>query len=293
MRRFGLALACLALTACATSPPFPRGVAAYREGRYTAAVAAFDQAIRRDPNSPAAFSNRGAARVRLGDIHGALADYDRAILLAPGDSQLYFNRGNAIVAAGDPARAVSDFTRAIEIDGLNAKAYYNRGTARMWAGDPLGREDRLKALEVEIDPWMKADMRRRLGLAPPHAEGSVTRGPEPNAPPAPTGPPAATSPAPPPAPAPPTVAPPPKEVVAEPPPAETGPVAEPQPEARPGPAAVNLDAKALAARGLARELDGDHVGAIADLRAALALERDEGRRASLRNLLQLLTEPPR
>ena len=78
-----------------------------------------------------------------------------------------------------------------------------------------------------------------------------------------------------------------------PPAAEAGSVSEAQPEAWPTPAAVNLDAKALAARGLARELDGDHVGAVADLRAALALERDEGRRAGLRNLLQLLTEPPR
>ena len=292
MTRFGLALACLALTACAVSSPFQRGVAAYREGRYTVAVAAFDQAIRSDPNSPPAFSNRGAARVRLGEIAGALADYDRAIQLAPGDSELYFNRGNASVAAGEPERAVSDFTRAIELDGLNAKAYYNRGTARMLAGDPRGREDRLKALEVEIDPWMKADMRRRLGLALPHADGSAARAPEPNGPPASTGPPAATSPAPPPAPAP-AVKSPPKEVVAVPPSAETLSVADTQPEARPGRTAVNLDAKALAVRGLARELDGDHVGAVADLRAALALERDEGRRAGLRNLLQLLTEPPR
>jgi len=286
MTRSGLALACLALTACGASSSFQRGVALYREGRYAAAVIAFDQAIQGDPNSPDAFSNRGAARVRLGDVAGALDDYDRAILLTPGDSELYFNRGNATVAAGEPAHAVRDFTRAIELDPRNAKAYYNRGTARILAGDPRGREDQLTALEVAIDPWVKADMRRRLGLAPPHAQGAAARAPEP------TGPPAATSPAPPPAPAP-TVTPPPKGVVAVPPPADTRPVSEAQPEARPTPTIMNLDAKALAARGLARELDGDHVGAVADLRAALALERDEGRRAGLRNLLQLLTEPPR
>jgi len=51
---------------------------------------------------------------------------------------------------------------------------------------------------------------------------------------------------------------------------------------------VPLDSHALAARGLEKELTGDHEGAIADLRAALVAEPDPERRQGLRNLLQLL-----
>jgi hypothetical protein len=52
-----------------------------------------------------------------------------------------------------------------------------------------------------------------------------------------------------------------------------------------------LDARALAARGLDRELKGDRVGAIADLRAALAAESDLEHRQGIRNLLDLLDAP--
>ena len=52
-----------------------------------------------------------------------------------------------------------------------------------------------------------------------------------------------------------------------------------------------LDSRALAARGLDRELKGDRVGAIADLRAALAGETDPEQQRGLRNLLQLLGTP--
>jgi tetratricopeptide (TPR) repeat protein len=52
-----------------------------------------------------------------------------------------------------------------------------------------------------------------------------------------------------------------------------------------------LDSRALAARGLDRELKGDRLGAIADLRAALAGETDPEQQRGLRNLLQLLGTP--
>ena len=52
-----------------------------------------------------------------------------------------------------------------------------------------------------------------------------------------------------------------------------------------------LDSRALAARGLDRELKGDRLGAIADLRAALAGETDPEQQQGLRNLLQLLGTP--
>jgi len=54
---------------------------------------------------------------------------------------------------------------------------------------------------------------------------------------------------------------------------------------------VPLDSRALAARGLEKELQGDHEGALADLRAALAVEPDPERQQGIRNLLRLLDAP--
>jgi hypothetical protein len=52
-----------------------------------------------------------------------------------------------------------------------------------------------------------------------------------------------------------------------------------------------IDARALASRAITRELDGDHAGALADLRAAIAMETDVRRRDSMANLLRLLDTP--
>jgi len=91
--------------------------------------------------------------------------------------------------------------------------------------------------------------------------------------------------------------------VVVPPPTETAPAAAaPTHAAPPAPAVVSvptppapaplpLDSRALAARGLEKELRGDRAGAIADLRAALAAEPDPGRRQGIQNLLQLLDAP--
>ena len=48
------------------------------------------------------------------------------------------------------------------------------------------------------------------------------------------------------------------------------------------------DDRSLALRGVARELDGDHAGALADLRAAHAKETDPARQAQTAELLKRL-----
>jgi hypothetical protein len=68
-----------------------------------------------------------------------------------------------------------------------------------------------------------------------------------------------------------------------PPPAPAAPVEPPKaadPELR--------DPRALAHRAIERELRGDRAGAIADVRAAIALETDPAHRASLEDFLRRL-----
>src|SRR5205809_3706705 len=56
-------------------------------------------------------------------------------------------------------------------------------------------------------------------------------------------------------------------------------------------AAPALDSDALGSRALTRALQGDHAGALDDLRAAIAKETDPERLLGLRNLLLLLENP--
>jgi tetratricopeptide (TPR) repeat protein len=264
-------LGCLAVLAagCASAPtPVERGLAYYREGQYLFAADEFTEGARQNPASVAAYVNRGVTRVRLGDLSGAIEDYNHAIELDPNDPAIYFNRGNALVAAGQYEPAIDDFSRAVVLSPVFARAWFNRGGARVLAGQTeAGLQDWLHAIELEGDPWARAAMRRSAGLEPGTA--------------ATTSPSAVVSVAPPPSPGMATAG------VPLPPSATSAATPPPSPAASP----EMVDARTLAIRALSRELDGDHEGAMRDLRAALAVEQDPARRQSLETLLRRLDTP--
>jgi len=279
------------LAACASPTAFDRGLANLRAGRYAEAKAAFDEALQA---SAAALANRGVARARLGDLDGAIDDYTRALDLAPGDGDILFDRGNAWAAKGEYQRAMADFRRAAETDPRRAQALFRNA-----------------AIELQREPNVTAAPRPReaVAAAPPAAAPSPPPAPERTAPalagtpPAPEAGPATPEPAPtsapPPAPASEAVpengvpsAPPATSAPSAPPPAPPA-AAEPAAPSTPAvamapPAAPELDARALGSRALTRELQGDHAGALEDLRAAIVRETDPERLTGLRNLLLLL-----
>jgi tetratricopeptide (TPR) repeat protein len=247
-----------ALLAACVSPSyvaFDDGVRLYQERYYTSARDAFDTAVQQNPRSVPAWNNRAVARARLGDHDGAVRDYSQALALAPADAELYFNRGNAFAAAGNHEAAIGDFTAATTLRPGYARAYFNRGIVRVAAGDDSGAiTDWQRAVDLEPDPWTKAAIRRGSGLD--HASAL----PAPAALPAPRTS-VAVSPA-----------------VTPPPPPPTSQALSPE----------ALDVRALVARAMGREVDGDRAGAIADLRAAVTLEPDATRRARIDRLLRVL-----
>ena len=246
----GLTAAALAGCASAGSSKVEQGLALYRSQHYAEAQDAFDVAIRRNPNSVAAYVDRGAARVRLGDVSGALADYTRALELSPLDPDIYYNRGNTFVLLGRPAEALADYARAIELRPDYAAAYYNRGIARM-RDDPLGaRADWTYAAAIEGDPAIRTAMLLNI---PPEPIGVAQA-------------PVAAS-----------------EALSASPPTLSSMEASRS--------VTSVDARALAVRGVAREIDGDREGARADLLDALVAEPDAVRRAVIERLLRFLDAP--
>ena len=271
-----------AAAGCATTPSaLDRGIAHFRAGQYFFAADDFNDAVRQNPSSVAAYVNRGITRVRLGELNAAIEDYNRAIQLAPGDPDIYFARGNALVSAGQYLPAIDDFTRAIELSPQSAKAWFNRGTARSLLGQSdTAMKDWLHAIDVETDPWAKSAMRRSAGLEAQPAVAAAT--------PVVGQPTTAGTVAPAPKPGMGTAAlplPPPATLAATPP---ASPAASPPPSSVSAPA---IDARALATRAISRELDGDHDGALADLRTALTMEPDPARREHIQGLLRLLESP--
>ena len=234
----------MAAAACSTTvTPLQRGVALSQRGQDGAALAAFDEAIRRAPESAPAYANRGMVRARLGDVDGAIADYGRARELGAPAAEVLFNRCQARIAKHDYQGAIDDCSAVLAENPSQAGAAFTRGNARWLAGDAdQARADWVRAIEIEPDPRQKARMLTAIGSLPPLTAARR--------------------------------------------PASSGEArAASEPVLRP------LDSRALAARGLDRELKGDRLGAIADLRAALAGETDPEQQQGLRNLLRLLGTP--
>jgi tetratricopeptide (TPR) repeat protein len=240
-----------AFTGCAGNTALDRGVALYRTGHYAQAQDTFDTIVRRQPDSVAAYVDRGAARIRLGDVSGALADYTRAAELSPLDPDIYYNRGNAYVRLAKPAEAIADYSRAIALRPDHAAAYFNRGTVRTQTGDPLAGR-----ADWNYAAAIERDPDTRTAML--LSTGSVAIAAAP--------------------------------VVSS----DAVSASPPMLSSVPAPTATVLsaiDTRALAARGVAREIDGDREGARADLQAALDLEPDPARRATIARLLRSLDAP--
>jgi tetratricopeptide (TPR) repeat protein len=194
--------------------------------------------------------------------------------LAACASPAAFDRGLAHLRAGRDAQARADFDEALS---ASAAALANRGVARARLGDLDGAiEDYTQALELAPEDadilfnrgnaWLAkgepqramADFVRAIEADPGHAQAlfrhaAVEIRREPMA--------AAT-------------------------PRARADVEGAAPPAAPAP--PPLDAQALGSRALTRELQGDHAGALEDLRAAVAGETDPQRLLGLRGLLFLL-----
>jgi tetratricopeptide (TPR) repeat protein len=80
------------------------------------AIQGYDEVIRTNPDSAAAYNGRGAAYASKGDFDRAIADYAQAIALDPKFAGAYYNRGRAYYDKRDFDRAIADYTQAIALD---------------------------------------------------------------------------------------------------------------------------------------------------------------------------------
>ena len=104
-------------------------------GDYDRAIADYNEAIRLDPKSAIAFSDRGVAYMRKGDLDRAFADYNEALRLNPTYGPAFSNRGVAYWKKGDNVRAFADYNEAIRLNPNYAPAFSNRGFAYWTKGD--------------------------------------------------------------------------------------------------------------------------------------------------------------
>src|SRR5438876_4547660 len=224
---------------------------------------------------------RGLMLYEQGRYRRALATFDEAVREQP-SAAAYANRGTTRIRLGDTAGGIADFTSALQLAPNDSEILFNRGNARLVARDPKGAiADFTRAAELRPTFALavfnrgiarhrsgdalgaRADWNEAIKLAKnPEVRAAMERraealGREAGAPASGPGAPA------------------------------SGPGA---PAAGPDAPADSGAGRELARRALDRELAGDHTGALADLKSALALETDPGRRAALQDLLRMWEE---
>ncbi|MBI3838008.1 MAG: tetratricopeptide repeat protein [Planctomycetia bacterium] len=108
------------------STPADQGLVHLRKGRYEQAIAACDEAIRRDPRDANAYLVRGRAyqfRDDKGDADRAIADFSESIRIAPEQTEAYYSRAIAYRDQGDADKSLADETRARQLDARIEQTY--------------------------------------------------------------------------------------------------------------------------------------------------------------------------
>ncbi len=94
---------------------------------YEEALAAYEQAIRLDPNSAVAYNGKGIALCDLERYEEALAAYEQAIRLDPNNAVTYRNKGHVLYDLKSYEEALAVYVQAIRLDPNFANAYIGKG----------------------------------------------------------------------------------------------------------------------------------------------------------------------
>lgn len=128
-----------------------RGFVRASTGRYEAAIADCNEAIRLRPDEVLAYVSRGVALFKQGQQSEAIRDLEAAVRLEPDSGDLRAKLGEAIVLLGDYRQAIQHFTQAIKLDPRDAELYWLRAMVWELAGEPARAiEDLDKA--IALDP---------------------------------------------------------------------------------------------------------------------------------------------
>jgi tetratricopeptide (TPR) repeat protein len=171
------------------------GVIFNQRGNHAAALRQIESALKRNPASAPALSNRGIALSGLKRFEEAIASYDRALTLSSGFAQAHFCRGNALYELRRFSEALVSYDGALALQPNYSEAHCGRGNALHALGEfeeALPSYDRalgtranyaeahsnrgLTLHELQRFEEALASYDRALALRPDYAEALTNRG---------------------------------------------------------------------------------------------------------------------
>ncbi len=95
-------------------------------GRYEEAIAAYDEAIKIDPNDPDLWHNKGNQLANLGRYEEALSAYEEAIRLKPDYEAAWYSKGACLGNLGRYEEAIAAYDEAIKLKADYIEAIFNK-----------------------------------------------------------------------------------------------------------------------------------------------------------------------
>lgn len=102
-----------------------RGNDLYKAGNFVDAVAAFTEAIKRNPTDPRGYTNRASAYTKLAALPEALKDCEEAIKVDPSFAKGYIRKSNVLFGMKEYTRALEAIQRAEDADNAQPSGATN------------------------------------------------------------------------------------------------------------------------------------------------------------------------
>ncbi len=110
------------------------GAALLRAGRPDEAIPRYRKALEIDPEYPEAEMNLGVALAGKGNSKEAVEHYEKALALAPGNPEVHNDLGVALARMGKPEQAIAHLRSALEANPDYPEVHNNLGAALAQAG---------------------------------------------------------------------------------------------------------------------------------------------------------------
>ena len=120
------------------------GDALRASGRFEEASAPYEEAVRREPQSPAALERLGLGLIRLQQYSRGEEVLQRALILAPGNAGLWAHLGTSYLEQHRAAEAVAALEKSLTIEPQAPETRNSLGGARIETGDLTGAESEFR-----------------------------------------------------------------------------------------------------------------------------------------------------
>lgn len=105
-----------------------QGNALLVQGRYEAAIAAYEQSLKLEPSMGQAWLNRGCALFYLQEYEQAIASYDQALHRSGDLPDAWYNRAGALAKLQQYDQAIACYERATQLKPDYVAAWHDRGS---------------------------------------------------------------------------------------------------------------------------------------------------------------------